>query len=65
MLTAGVSGEVFASPGAHAILTAIRTTTGPAGCVLIVMNYTGVSVSVYVVCCWPRHLTASADSMDW
>uniref|UniRef100_A0A7S3VUH4 Dihydroxyacetone kinase n=1 Tax=Dunaliella tertiolecta TaxID=3047 RepID=A0A7S3VUH4_DUNTE len=41
MLTAGVSGEVFASPGAHAILTAIRATTGPAGCVLIVMNYTG------------------------
>lgn len=41
MLTAGVSGEVFASPGAQAILTAIRATTGPAGCVLIVMNYTG------------------------
>eukprot|EP00983_Pelagomonas_calceolata_P043701 1139010-Pelagomonas_calceolata.AAC.9 len=44
MLTAGVSGEVFASPGAHAILTAIRATTGPAGCVLIVMNYTDCHV---------------------
>jgi dihydroxyacetone kinase len=41
MLTAAVSGEVFASPGAQAILTAIRAVTGEAGCVLIVMNYTG------------------------
>lgn len=41
MLTAAVSGEIFASPSSEAVLTAIRAVTGEAGCLLIVKNYTG------------------------
>ena len=41
MLTAAVSGEIFASPSVDAVLTAIRAVTGQAGCLLIVKNYTG------------------------
>jgi dihydroxyacetone kinase len=41
MLTAAVSGEIFASPSMEAVLAAIRAVTGPAGCLLIVKNYTG------------------------
>lgn len=41
MLTAAVSGEIFASPSVEAVLAAIRTVTGTAGCLLIVKNYTG------------------------
>ncbi len=41
MLTAAVSGEIFASPSVDAVLTAIRQVTGEAGCLLIVKNYTG------------------------
>jgi dihydroxyacetone kinase len=41
MLTAAVSGEIFASPSVDAVLTAIRAVTGPRGCLLIVKNYTG------------------------
>jgi ATP-dependent dihydroxyacetone kinase len=41
MLTAAVCGEVFASPSFDAVLTAILTVTGKAGCLLIVPNYTG------------------------
>lgn len=41
MLTAAVSGEIFASPSVKAVLEAIRAVTGPAGCLLIVKNYTG------------------------
>ncbi|KUM23442.1 dihydroxyacetone kinase [Mesorhizobium loti] len=41
MLAAAVSGEIFASPSVEAVLAAIRATTGPAGCLLIVKNYTG------------------------
>lgn len=41
MLTAAVSGEIFASPSVEAVLTAIRAVTGDAGCLLIVKNYTG------------------------
>ena len=41
MLTAAVCGEIFASPSVDAVLTAIRTVTGDAGCLLIVKNYTG------------------------
>ena len=40
-LTCAVAGGVFASPSVDAILTAIRTVTGPKGCLLIIMNYTG------------------------
>eukprot|EP00937_MAST-01D_sp_MAST-1D-sp2_P002205 g2205.t1 len=41
MLTAAVAGGVFASPSVEAILAAVRVVTGPAGCLLIIMNYTG------------------------
>lgn len=41
MLTAAVSGEIFASPSVDAVLTAIRAVTGKAGCLLVVKNYTG------------------------
>ena len=41
MLTAAVSGEVFASPSVEAVLTCVLEVTGDAGCLLIVKNYTG------------------------
>ncbi|GLK72060.1 dihydroxyacetone kinase subunit DhaK [Ancylobacter dichloromethanicus] len=41
LLTAAVSGEIFASPSVEAVLTAIRAVTGECGCLLIVKNYTG------------------------
>lgn len=41
MLTAAVCGDVFASPSVDAILAGIVAVTGPAGCLLIVKNYTG------------------------
>jgi triose/dihydroxyacetone kinase / FAD-AMP lyase (cyclizing) len=41
MLTAAVCGDVYASPTVDAVLAAIKTVTGPAGCLLIIKNYTG------------------------
>ncbi|XP_022766675.1 putative 3,4-dihydroxy-2-butanone kinase isoform X3 [Durio zibethinus] len=41
MLTASICGDVFASPPVDSILAGIRAVTGPMGCLLIVMNYTG------------------------
>jgi ATP-dependent dihydroxyacetone kinase len=41
MLTAAVSGELFASPSVAAVLAAIRHCSGPAGTLLVVKNYTG------------------------
>ncbi len=41
LLTAAVSGEVFASPSVDAVLAALLTVTGEAGCLLVVKNYTG------------------------
>lgn len=41
MLTAAVCGDVFASPSVDAVLAGILAVTGPAGCVVIVKNYTG------------------------
>lgn len=41
MLTGAIVGDIFASPGVDAILSAIITVTGDAGCLLIVKNYTG------------------------
>ncbi|MEM9320126.1 MAG: dihydroxyacetone kinase subunit DhaK [Pseudomonadota bacterium] len=41
MLTAAICGEVFASPSVDAVLAGILAVTGPAGCLLIVKNYTG------------------------
>lgn len=41
MLTAVVSGEIFASPSVDAVLSAICAVTGDPGCLLIVKNYTG------------------------
>ena len=41
MLAAAVCGDVFASPTTDAVLAAIKAVTGPAGCLLIIHNYTG------------------------
>ena len=41
MLTAAVCGDVFASPSVNAVLAGILAVTGPAGCLLVVKNYTG------------------------
>lgn len=41
MLTAAVSGDIFASPGVDAVLAAIVAVTGEAGCLVVVKNYTG------------------------
>ncbi|MEL6954517.1 MAG: dihydroxyacetone kinase subunit DhaK [Pseudomonadota bacterium] len=41
MLTAAVCGDVFASPSVDAVLAAILAVTGPAGCLLVIKNYTG------------------------
>jgi hypothetical protein len=41
ILTAAVCGDVFASPSVDAVLAGILAVTGPAGCLLIVKNYTG------------------------
>ena len=41
LLTAAVSGEIFASPSVDAVLSAILHVTGPKGCLLVVKNYTG------------------------
>ncbi|MES1924973.1 dihydroxyacetone kinase subunit DhaK [Salinisphaera sp. T31B1] len=41
MLAAAVAGELFTSPSVEAVLAAIRATCGPAGCLLIIKNYTG------------------------
>ncbi|WP_280563996.1 dihydroxyacetone kinase subunit DhaK [Chromohalobacter sp. 48-RD10] len=41
MLTGVISGSLFASPSMDAVLAAIREVCGPAGCLLVVKNYTG------------------------
>ncbi|MCA9694296.1 MAG: dihydroxyacetone kinase subunit DhaK, partial [Myxococcales bacterium] len=41
MLSAAVSGEIFASPSVDAVLAGILAVTGDAGCLLVVKNYTG------------------------
>ncbi len=41
MISAAVCGEIFASPSIDAVLSAILTVTGEAGCLVIVKNYTG------------------------
>jgi dihydroxyacetone kinase len=41
MLTAAVSGDIFASPSTDAVLHAIVTVTGTGGCLVVVKNYTG------------------------
>ena len=41
MLTAAVCGDIFASPSVDAVLAGILAVTGPAGCLLVLMNYTG------------------------
>ncbi|MBL4615817.1 MAG: dihydroxyacetone kinase subunit DhaK [Magnetovibrio sp.] len=41
LLTAAVCGDVFASPSIDSVLAGILSVTGPAGCLLIVKNYTG------------------------
>ncbi|XP_014674525.1 PREDICTED: triokinase/FMN cyclase-like [Priapulus caudatus] len=41
MLTAAISGAVFASPPPSSILAALRAISSPAGMLMIVLNYTG------------------------
>ncbi|NVB40114.1 dihydroxyacetone kinase subunit DhaK [Pseudenhygromyxa sp. WMMC2535] len=41
MLSAAVSGEIFASPSVEAVYAGIMAATGDAGCLLVVKNYTG------------------------
>ena len=41
LLTAAVSGDIFASPSTDAVLHAIVTVTGSGGCLVVVKNYTG------------------------
>ena len=41
LLAAAVCGDFFASPSVEEVLTVIREVTGPAGCLLVVKNYTG------------------------
>ena len=41
MLTAAVCGDLFAAPSVDAVLNAILHVTGPAGCLVIIKNYTG------------------------
>jgi dihydroxyacetone kinase len=41
LLTAAVSGEIFASPSVEAVLAAIMSVDSGAGCLLVVKNYTG------------------------
>lgn len=41
MLTAAVSGDVFASPSTDAVYAALRAVGSPAGVLVIVKNYTG------------------------
>ncbi len=41
MLSAAICGDIFASPSVDAVLAGILAVTGPAGCLLIVKNYTG------------------------
>ena len=38
MLTAAVCGDIFASPSVDAVLAGILAVTGPAGCLLVLMN---------------------------
>ncbi|RJS94176.1 DAK2 domain-containing protein [Salinisphaera sp. Q1T1-3] len=41
MLAAAIAGDLFTSPSVEAVLAAIREVTGPAGCLLVIKNYTG------------------------
>lgn len=41
MLSAAVAGDVFASPSTRAVYEAIMKVTGAAGCLVVVLNYTG------------------------
>lgn len=41
MLTGAIAGDVFTSPSVEAVLAAIRASCGPAGCLLVIKNYTG------------------------
>lgn len=41
LLSAGVCGDVFASPSVDAVLAGILSVTGPSGCLLVIKNYAG------------------------
>lgn len=50
MLSAAVSGSVFASPSMSEVLAAILHVTGPAGCLVVVKNYTGDRLNFGLAC---------------
>lgn len=50
MLSGAVPGGVFASPSAGQVLAALRTVTGPPGCLVIVKNYTGDRINFGLAC---------------
>lgn len=68
MLSAAVCGDVFASPSVEAVLSTIRAVTGPAGCLLVVKNYTGRVASgtaanaVRCVCVWGGGVPANVST---
>lgn len=43
-------GGVFASPSVSQVLAAIRTVTGPPGCLLVIKNYTGDRINFGLAC---------------
>jgi len=56
MLSAAVSGSVFASPSTAEVLAAILHVTGAAGCLVVVKNYTGDRLNFGLAC---EHAKAS------
>ncbi|MGL5949303.1 MAG: dihydroxyacetone kinase subunit DhaK, partial [Aeromonas sp.] len=50
MLTAAVCGDLFAAPSVDAVLNAIVHVTGPAGCLVIIKNYTGDRLNFGLAC---------------
>lgn len=45
MLDAAIPGAIFSSPSVTSVLEAIRHVSGPAGCLLVIKNYTGDRLS--------------------
>lgn len=50
MLAAGVSGDIFASPSARQVESAIRSVPSDAGTILVITNYTGDCLHFGMAC---------------
>ena len=61
MLSAAVCGAVFASPSTAAVLAAILHVTGPAGCLVVVKNYTGDRLNFGLACEHAKALGLSVE----